>query len=313
MITLIGLRTLYEEDPLFWANKPALFEVLRIVEEEAQDGEPLLLADDTYSRFILNYYDGNLARPIVLGFQPGEAPSDVAVPRVVSDYPPELLELYVPRAIDFLAANHDRIWLLASNSEFLPWAVRPVERYLGENYYLIREYRTDDPTVRLLLYSTVRAPNRYELRLPEQTTDLHYGDDINLRGFTLPRGTAYAPGDVLPITLFWQAQETPQQEAVVAWFLVAEDSSFAPVQGLDSLPDAGFRSMQSWHPGEIIYDNRAMQLPEDLPPGEYFIWVLLYAPGSGGTQRLPVEGTETIDGEIGVLPVMVRIGRRPSD
>ncbi|MCA9913581.1 MAG: hypothetical protein KC496_09545, partial [Anaerolineae bacterium] len=234
-------------------------------------------------------------------------PSDVAPARVVSDYPAELLELYVPRAIDFLAANHERIWLLAPNSEFLPWAVRPVERYLGENFYLIEQYRTDDPTVRLLLYSTVRAPNRYELRLPEQATDLRYADEIRLMGFTLPNGMTYTPGDVLPITLFWQAQDTPSQNPVVAWFLVADSEPFAPVQGFDSVPDAGFRSVLSWQAGEIIYDNRALQIPVDLPPGAYRIWVLMYAAGSGGTQRLPVIGDETIDGEIGVLPVTVHI------
>ncbi len=305
--SFVGLRTLYGEDPLFWADKQALFDVLNVVEQEARDGEPLLLADDTYSRFILNYFDIEQARPIVLGFQPGEAPSDIASPRVVSDYPPELLELYVPRAIDFLAEHHERIWLLASNSEFLPWAVRPVERYLGENYYLVQQYRTDDPTVRLLLYSTVRAPNRYELRLPQQTTDLQYGDAINLLGFTLPNGTDYAPGDVLPITLFWQAQDIPQQESVVAWFLVADGEPSTPIQGFDSVPDAGFRSVLSWHPGEVVYDNRALQLPTDLPLGVYRIWVLMYAVGSGGQQRLPVVGDETIDGEIGVLPVWVSI------
>lgn len=307
VITFIGLRTLYREDPLFWADKPALFEVLNIVQQEAKNGEPLLLADDTYARFIMNYYVVDNARPIVLGFQPGEAPSDIAPPRVISEYSPELLELYVPRALDFLAANHERIWLLAPNSEFLPWAVRPVERYLGENYYLIQEYRTDDPTVRLLLYSTVRAPNRYEFRLPENITDLHYGDAINLLGFTLPNGTDYAPGDALSITFFWQAQDTPQQNSVVAWFLVADGEPSAPEQGFDSVPDAGFRSVLSWQAGEIIYDNRAIQIPVDLPPGEYRIWVLMYLAGSGGTQRIPVMGNETIDGEIGVLPVTVHI------
>ncbi len=310
VITALGLRSLHENDPLYWAHKSALFDVLAIVEAEAEDGEPLLLADNTYSRFIMNYHDLDRVRPLVLGFPPGEAPSDIAPPRLESDYPPELLENYAPRAIDFLAGHHERIWLLAPNSEFLPWAVRPVERYLGENYFLLREYRTDDPTVRLLLYSTVRAPNRYEFRLPEQTSDLRYGEAIDLLGYTLPEGARYAPGDILPVTFFWQALEPTTRDAVVAWFLAPADDRTLPIQGFDSAPDAGFRRTFTWTPSEVIYDNRALQLPKDLPAGEYRIWVLLYEAGSGGVQRLSVSGGEIRDDDIGVLPVPIHIEAR---
>jgi hypothetical protein len=224
-----------------------------------------------------------------------------------SDYPPAMLDWYSIVAIDILAQQHERIWFLAHNSQFLPWAVRPIERYLGERFYLLREFTTSDPTVRLLEYSTVNAPNHYDFRLPEQTTNLVYGDAIALSGFTLPHGTTYRAGDVVPITLWWQALESIETDYVVAWFIVKADFAQPLLQGRDSLPNAGFSLTSQWSSSDLIWDNRAIEVPMDIPAGEYRIWVLLYSTVSGEPVRLAVTGTETQDNEIGILPVTITV------
>lgn len=311
-ITLgIGLRLLHDNDRQYWADKPQLFQMLDVLEDNAEDGQPLLLAgsaDVTYERFILNYNRLNTVRPVVLGFQPGERTSPQDEPRIISDYNTDLFAWDIPRIIDHLANHHERIWWLAHNSLYLDWSIRPEERYLSENYYLLQEYNTDDPTVRLLEFSTVRAPNRYDFRLPEYLTDLRYGEHIRLDGFTLPLGTDYSQGDIVPITFYWQTDSQLEQAYVVAWFIVHEDGAYLPIQGVDSMPDANFSPTSTWQANQFVLDNRAIELPLDIPEGNYQIWVLMY-PSGNSDERLPVIGSEVLDGEIGILPISLTITR----
>lgn len=304
--TSVYLATLREDDPLFWAHKPQLQEVLQIVSDQAADGEPLVLADETYQRFILNYFDLDHVRPIVLGFQPGEAASESEPPRVRTDFPPQMLDLVAPRALDFLALQHERLWLLAHNSVYIPWAVRPVERYLTETYYPLREFTTDDPTVRLLEYSAVLAPDRYGFRLPEHLTDLRYGGVMHLMGVTLPSGTNYVPGEVVPITLVWTTDAALTEDYIVAWFIAEENGAFPPIQGWDSMPNGGFAPTSTWQPGEIVFDNRAIELPAETPAGAYNVWVLVY-PAGGDSTRLEARGATVLEGTVGVLPLQLSV------
>lgn len=307
VITFIGLQQLYARDPEYWAYKTQLFDMLAILETEAEDQQPVILADRTYDEFILNYNDLDSVRPIGLGFQPGEAISEQEPPRVVGDYPPALLESYVPRLLDHLARRHERFWLLAHNSPFVAWSVRPVEQFLSQNYYVLQDITIDDPTVRLLEYSTQRAPSRYNFRLPEHTTDLRYGDHIHLSGFTLPAGITYQAGDVVPISLFWQTDSLLETDYVVAWFVVGKEGLILPIQGIDTLPDSGFSPTTTWQPQVPIWDNHALVLPDNVPQGEYEVWILLYPVGSGGVERLPVTGSFVLEGTIGVLPITLQI------
>jgi hypothetical protein len=323
LTTSIELRLLYQHDRQYEANNQALFDVLSLLDTNAVDGEPLLLeanADVTHERFIMNYSRVDNVRPIVLGFPPAESASETdrgCVPDWVvyerervcleMDYPPAMLDGYAVEAIDYLAERHERIWFLAHNSEFFAWSVRPIERYLNERFYRIHEYRTDNPGVRLLLYSTVNAPSRYDFRLPEHTTNLSYENMIRLSGFTLPSGTVYRAGDIVQIMLWWQPLSPIGADYVVAWFIVSRESGQPVAQGMDSMPDAGFAPTSQWQVGELVYDNRAIQLPVDIAVGEYHIWILLYPAASGGTERLSVTGDETIEDEIGVLPITLTV------
>jgi hypothetical protein len=161
--------------------------------------------------------------------------------------------------------------------------------------------------VRLIEYSTALAPDPYAFIGPEYTTDLVYGDALELLGYELPNGTAYQLGAVLPISLYWQASQMLEQDYKVAWFLRAADG--APVaQGWDVEPVAGFAPTSSWRVGVPVWDNRALRLPDDLQPGEYRLWVVVYrADGGGNINNLPVTGSETLDGYIGVLPITITV------
>lgn len=309
--TVLNFQKLYHEDALYWATTPELFEILDILEREADPIEPLFLAgsaDVTYERFILNYNHLTNIRPIVLGFAQGERTSQSDTPAVVSDFNPDRLNVTMLRYLDHVASFQDRMWWLAHNSEFLPWSIRPEERFLTENYYLLNEYRTSDPTtVRLLEFSTVHAPNRFSFRLPENLSNFRFGEHITLEGYNLPSGTSYQAGDVVPITFYWETDSLLETGYTVSWFLVNAQGAYLPIQGIDSAPDAGFAPTFSWESNQLVFDNRAIELPLDVPAGDYQIWVRLYVTDSGGENKLTVSGGETYEESTAILLISITV------
>ncbi len=315
LIFLIGLyaslRQLYEQDGLYYADKTALHDVLNILETETQPGDVLLLANETYSKFMLNYHRLSYPRVLTLPYQPGERASEKEPVLVEAHNPIDLLSgdraFLTPNILDHVAMHHDRVWLLAHNSPYLPWAVRPVERFLGQQHYLLRVFETGDPTVRLLEYSLIAAPNPYDFVSPEILTDLQFGESIQLEGYTLPQGNRYQAGDVLPVSFYWRSNLPLDRDYVIAWFITRADYTQPPLQGQDTMPYAGFAPTTTWQPNMPVWDNHALRLPPDIAPGEYRLWVLMYFNDATGLQRLPVTGTETLEGTIGVLPGVITI------
>lgn len=310
LLTYANLRALYVADILYWSDKQALHESLDILRRQATAGDVVLLSDPTYQRFVINYNDLDTVRFIVLPLQPGERPSEKQNPEVVSANNENALSLRTIPIIDALAAQRGRLWLLANNGPFTPWAIRPVERYLTRQYHLIREHETPttDVTVRLLEYSTIPAIDPYAQRGPLNSYSAIFGDVIELMGFDLTSGLSYDAGEVLPISLSWRALKPIEHNYNVAWFLTNTNTGVPLTQGFDSAPSGGFALTTTWIPNVPIWDNRALVIPTDAPAGTYEIWVLLYGLDENGmTQRLSVRGGQTREGTILVLPTPITI------
>ena len=108
------------------------------------------------------------------------------------------------------------------------------------------------------------------------------GADIRLAGFN----TQVDP-DHLTVELVWQAQGTPAADAKV--FVHLLDSAGAIVAQSDALP-AGNAHANAWVAGEVSVDPHTLQLPADLPPGEYTLLAGMYDPLTG--QRLTAIGPD---------------------
>ncbi len=295
-------------DPLYDAPNEALDGLLQRLGRESAADDIVLLSDLELERYLANY--GKLTRPrlVSLPFHPGEKGSPEQAATIVSDNPEVLLHASAAQQITALANSRDRIWLLAANSPWLPWAVRPVERYMARNYYPLREIESG-PRARLLEYDTTPAPDPLVPGVPDWRASLRYGEHIRLTGYSLPRGQQLKPGDSLPVTLFWHSDAPLEHSWTVAWFLAAPGSPPA-LQGWDSAPQAGFAPTSGWTRGVTQLDNRAMRLPHTLPAGDYQILVVLYRMDeAGGIVRLPVRGADTRDGYVGVLPTRLQVGQ----
>lgn len=309
----LNLGSAYYKDPRSNSQQVGLHEALAFLEKASGPNDVLLLPGNDYGNFILNHHASTAPRVIVLPRPLAQAASDRQPAAVVSNNANSWFDVHSARAIQHAAGHHDRIWLLANTSPFMSWSFRPLERYLALHAYPIQEIRLSQPydTVRLLEYSA-KAPvaNPMSLYAGEFSTDLRFGGDIELLGFVAPGDRPRQAGESLEFSLLWQSRARLDINFTVATFIASADTGQPIAQGWDTAPQAGFTPTSEWMPKAPVWDNRAIRLPLDAPPGDYQIWVLLYyrAGEDGEIRRLPVIGADVAgDNDIGILPFTFQV------
>lgn len=133
-----------------------------------------------------------------------------------------------------------------------------------------------DMTVQLWLLETT-LPDVDNLALIE---DNSFGNVVRLEAFALEEKE-----NQLGLTLYWYSQVDWESDYSV--FLHLVDSADAPpLAQSNGVPANSSRPTMTWRKDEIITDMRAITLPDNLPAGEYEIYIGFYKPDSG--VRLPV-------------------------
>ncbi|MCS7070166.1 MAG: hypothetical protein NZM00_01560, partial [Anaerolinea sp.] len=309
LLVIIGLNLgrLYSADHRYLAADDTLHRAYAFLRAETRPDDVILLSSPRYAPFFLNDAPraDTMGRVIALPLQPGERPSPEEPAQTTSDNPAALLRGETIALINALASQHDRLWLVAHGSPELWWSVRPVERYLSAHYYPIQYVRTGDNT-RLIEYATTSAPDPYVRYAPSVQVDLIFGDALRLIGVELPAGTTFSPGQAVPVSLYWEGLRPLEANYTMALFLRRPDGG--EVTQTDWQPGGGFHPTSGWIPGIPTWDHRGLRLPQDLPPGEYPLWVKVYdfAP-DGSRHDLPVTTGTRLDDTIGVLPVTIRV------
>ena len=184
-----------------------------------------------------------------------------------------------------IAAQHARLYALFwGEDERDPQ--RLVERWLDAHAFKAREEWVGD--VRFVTYAVLPEPAG-EMTVRSGVT---FGQDITLLGYTigLPPGATLSPGDILPLTLFWQtAHPLDIRYKVFLHLLGREGRLFAQ---RDAEPVGNLAPTTTWQPGETVVDNHGLLLPADLPPGQYTLRLGLYRIDDP-TARLPVGGADS--------------------
>ena len=141
-------------------------------------------------------------------------------------------------------------------------------------------------------------PARIEHRL--QAT---FSSELSLLGFDLPE-RAWHPGDLLPVTLYWQATVPSQSDAKVFVHLYDRAGQLGPQ--VDGWPIDGTRPPYTWWVDEPVGDARFLLLPPDLPPGSYSIEVGLYTPEDGVRLPAVVDGVRQEADRVRIAEIMIR-------
>ncbi|GAB4428069.1 MAG: hypothetical protein Kow0031_08180 [Anaerolineae bacterium] len=120
-----------------------------------------------------------------------------------------------------------------------------------------------------------------------QPVDVNFNHWLALRGYMLnPENPV--PGETLKLTLHWQAQQpTPVDYTIFVHLLDAAGNTVAQA---DVVPGDGAWPTSGWSPGEWLMTTISLNLPADLPPGQYDIRLGWYHWESG--ERLPIVGGE---------------------
>jgi hypothetical protein len=110
------------------------------------------------------------------------------------------------------------------------------------------------------------------------------GGVILLRGYTL-LSDRLSPGEMLQITLFWEAPAPIGQRYKVFLHLLSSEGALTAQR--DAEPGGGMNPTSAWEPGQLQVDNHGVIVPAGTVPGEYQLTLGLYPLGDPAA-RLPV-------------------------
>ena len=188
------------------------------------------------------------------------------------------------RDLDRWMADHRLVWYPAYQG-LGGTRGRNIEGYLSREYHLALDEWYGH--TRLLLYAGPRATR--EVASPLK---VKLGDGIRLLGYSLGKGVVSA-GEVLPLTLHWQALAGIGERYKV--FVHLLDAHERVVAQRDGEPGGGVRPTTTWEAGEILADNYGVLIPPDTPPGDYRIEVGMYNLTTGARLPVSVEGQPSGD------------------
>lgn len=187
-------------------------------------------------------------------------------------------ESIVVGELEQITAKHDRIFVLFW-AEVESDPERIVERWLNTHAYPAADQWWSGG-VRLATYGVPSTlPTSMDSRV-----NARLGGVVLLRGFTL-LSDRLSPGEMLQITLYWEASAPIGQRYKVFLHLVNSEGALTAQR--DAEPGGGMALTNAWEPGQLQIDNHGVIVPVGTMPGEYQLILGLYPLGDPAA-RLPV-------------------------
>jgi hypothetical protein len=104
--------------------------------------------------------------------------------------------------------------------------------------------------------------------------DRRFGNSVVLIGYTVEPADQLKPGDLLKLTLFWQATERIYERYTVFTHVV--DEAGLKVGQKDDEPQRGFEPTILWQPNQTVVDTVEVPIAADAQPGSYKLIVGMY-------------------------------------
>jgi mannosyltransferase len=183
--------------------------------------------------------------------------------------------------------EHERLFVLYwGDAEADPR--RRLESWLAQHAYKAGDRWYGD--VRLATYGVASLPQQ-----PKESLDVRFGGPtvggvMLLRGYALAYRDPFGPSDVVPVTLFWEAESSIEESYKVTVQLLDDGGNLSAQ--VDTVPRDGLAPTTSWQEGQGLVDRYGLFLPQDLSPGRYSMIVAVYHAVSGERLRVMVGGEE---------------------
>jgi hypothetical protein len=156
----------------------------------------------------------------------------------------------------------------------LPWLPEYLD-WVEANYLAERVWDNDH-----IIYFGRRIPTGQAI--PNERL-VRLGDSVTVRGYQLEAGSAEA-GQDLNLRVYWQTNKLLTENYTI--FTQLLDRNGGLVAGQDSQPLGGYFPTDRWPANEIVTDIVRLQVPADLPPGDYTLVTGMYLLET--LERLPV-------------------------
>jgi len=242
----------------------------------------IFLNNHAYFNFMMNYYKGNLWW-YTLELNPKELLQEGEPRPAPSTDPTTLANLNARSVVEHFGEQRQTIYLIMEHSLFTPESPRPLEWWMSYRYFYegVQEFST---TVRLVRFSSALAPKP---NVPSaHPVNYQLGKTILLTGWdAVPDGARLRPGSTLNISTQWKAISKPEGDYKIAVYFISPTG--AVIMQDDSIPLNTFWATTTWQTDDVIRHNIAFILPDDLLPGFYEVWTVMYS--EADNQRLPVQ------------------------
>ena len=148
----------------------------------------------------------------------------------------------------------------------------------------------------------IEVEREFDVPTIQHPYQANLGDLVEFLGYDL-EGTGFSSGDVLPLTLYWQALEQMDTSYTVFTHLIDEDNRIWGQQ--DNPPQGGRHPTTLWLKGEVVTDRYNIIVDHNAASGQYAIEMGLYNAETG--VRLPVldEQGERVDDRVLLRKVWV--------
>jgi hypothetical protein len=183
-----------------------------------------------------------------------------------------------------ILAQHERLFVLYwGDAESDPH--KRFESWLATHAYKAFDRWYGD--VRLALYGVAPLPEE-----PATPLNVCFGEVVQLRGYAVADWSV-APGEIVPVTLFWGAREAIDASYKVSVQVL--DSESGLLAQVDTAPRDGLAPTTTWRSEQTLVDRYGILIPDGAPSGRYRLAVALYHPSTGQRLSVTVEGESTGD------------------
>jgi len=115
--------------------------------------------------------------------------------------------------------------------------------------------------------------HRFEIPQMQHALGLQFEHGITLLGYDLSPPLAQR-GNVLTVTLYWQAQKPVSASYKVTVQMLSEGTRLVAQE--DSIPVRWTYPTSAWLPGEVVADEHVLIIQSDAAPGDQTLLVALY-------------------------------------
>jgi hypothetical protein len=289
-LMVFGMRSLYGDDR-YIEGRHDVRELITQMEQRVTPDQIVFVDRREYQHAFMNYFK-TPAIVAIFPYAPGE--------NYTSDpIDPSLLELRVSAqlgratfyALNWASQVDKEIWFVTSTSPFEQNKIRPIERYLTTNFYPVEEI-TISERARAIRF-TMQNVNEADEWL---RSDIVFDDQLALVEYALPAGATFQAGDVIPVSIRWEALTSLPDDYQVSLRLVAGDGYVLTQR--DTTPMGTFGRMSEWQTSTRYQDNHGLLIPAGAFTGDYTVQVVVYRWQDGA--RLPYRAG-SVEGDSAVL------------